>query len=482
MKCAWTFLGLFILALVMDPCAGVAQVVRAVGTADAVALEVNLHPGATLRYTFAMNMKVTNRVDPSIPSNKIVSFTPRQYRVEGEFAATLAATQAGEGLHGTVQFKDLTVKNWVSSADVAGLEERLHLLETASIVLTTKPDGNFALAETSPRPSPDRYVIDAEDLESVAQALLVSRLTRQPMTPGQQLESADFPIPGMVKPGINLTVRTDYVADVPIALHRSAEVQLSMQVPPQLHPVSSLSSATKTTERYFANGTWTYLLDLDAHQISFLQKSIRTETAYSAELADSNDPVRIPRNLFTVDTQFDVTARQVAESPSPQREADLSAFEKSLQSPSPQAATVEAPAASEMSPAGETSLGDIARRYRAQRAAQEPPPAEAAKPEEAAAPGTSASLEKIAAGFKVQAFSSGNMTAQIPSPATDIIQAGDVVTIRYHLGNPTPLIVIVLVELNVGPGEPGDHAFDGVIAGLQTEQGVKGSSFPDKTD
>jgi hypothetical protein len=171
--------------------------------------------------------------------------------------------------------------------------------------------------------------------------------------------------------------------------------------------------------------------------------------------------------------QLEATARREAETASPEREADLSAFEKSLLAPPPQAATVEASATPTVSPAGETSLGDIARRYRAERAAQAPPPAEAAKPEEAAAPATPVAPERMAPGFKHQAFSSGNMTVQIPSPATDINRMGDVVTIRYHLGSPTPLIVIALVEMNVGLIDTGEHAFDGVVQALETAQAIK---------
>ena len=86
-------------------------------------------------------------------------------------------------------------------------------------------------------PLQDPYVLDVEDLDSIAQALLISRISSQPLAPGQQRESADFPIPGMVKPGIKLTVLTEYITDVPIARHPSAEVRLSMTVPNQSHPI-----------------------------------------------------------------------------------------------------------------------------------------------------------------------------------------------------------------------------------------------------
>ena len=254
-----------------------------------VPLRVEFHSGEVAHYTFAQAMNLTTRVDPSVPGDRVASFMPRRYEVTGEIVATFASPASGEPLRGTVEFRDLTVKNWIASAPASDLQVRLRALEAAPIVLTMAAGGNLTLADLPAQLRADRYVLDVEDLYSLAQAVLISRLAGEPLAPGQQRESTDFPIPGLVKPGMNMTVRTEYLTNVSVASQPNAEVRLSMLVPNQSHPVSPESSATSTFERFYAVGDWTYLLDLRARQITFLHKTIRTETGYSVESADSNE-------------------------------------------------------------------------------------------------------------------------------------------------------------------------------------------------
>jgi hypothetical protein len=361
MKRAATAFLIFASAVFLQPGAGIAQTFGSASIAAPVMLTAEYHSGETVRYTFSQKMMLTTRVDPSVPSDQMASLTPRQYDIEGELVATFATTAPGEPLHGTVQFRGLSVKNWVSSAKVADLEASLRQLESASIALSTAADGNLKLAEMTARAPDNRFVLDVEDLYSLAQAVLISRIASEPLAAGQERESTDFPVPGLVRPGLNMTVRTEYVSNVAIANHPNAEIRLSMHVPNQSRPVASQANVSNTFERLYAIGDWTYLVDLGAHQISFLHKKVRTETGYSVESADSNEEIRIPRNLFTLEKQYEVTARRIEANAPPQREADLAAFEKSLAAPR----RVEG-SGTPASPGGEVPLGDVARRLRSE--------------------------------------------------------------------------------------------------------------------
>jgi hypothetical protein len=467
MKCIGTFLLIFFFsALVMAQKASLVQPSITVSTPTSVSLGVEFHPSETGRYTFSLKMNLTTRVDPRIPSEQVRSFTPRQYQVDGEIVAAFAPTQPGEPLHGTLQFQGLRVKNWVSSAKVADFEARLHYLEAHPTTLTAAADGNFEPSKMPAYPLQDPYVLDVEDLNSIAQALLISRISSQPLAPGQQRESEDFPIPGMVKSGIKLSVLTEYIADVPIAGRPSAEVRLSMTVPNQSRPVSSPSSPTRTFERLYGTGVWTYLLDLGSHQISFLHKTIRTETGYSVESTDSNDPVRIPTNMFTIDKEYEATARRVAASASPEREADLAAFEKSPKGP-PRAASEESGAAATVSPGGEASLGDIARRLRAERAAQGPPQSETTLV------GSAAAAQGELAGFKQGTFLNGDVTEVVPAQATEVQRTSDNVTLRASVGNPSASVTISIFERALTQAGSPDAILDETVETLRARAGTR---------
>jgi hypothetical protein len=207
---------------------------------------------------------------------------------------------------------------------------------------------------------------------------------------------------------------------------------------------------------YSINPAWNiYMFDLDAHQISFLHKTIRTDTGYSIESADSNVAVRIPTNLFTVDKEYEVTARRVLVSESPEREADLAAFEKSLAAPS-RAPTDESGATTTTSPGGELSLGDVARRLRAEQAAQTPPQADTAASINATA------VVAVPTGFKQVAFPSGGMTVLVPAQATEEGRTSDHINLRADLDDPKSAVTITLIEMNVDPARSPDDILDGI--------------------
>jgi len=441
-------------------------------------LETQFHPGETVQYTFAQKVNLTIRVNPRTPPEQAPPFIPRRYQVEGEIAATFDSTPPGQPLHGAIQFKGLAVKDWVSTAQVADLETCLRQLESAHLTLSTALNGNLELSEVPARLVHDRFMVDVEDLRSIAQAVFISRISSQPLARGQQRESADFPIPGMIRPGIKMTILTEYLDDIPIAQRSNAEVRLSMNVPYQSHAVSPESSAAKMLERLDAAGVWTYLLDLDAHQVNFLHKSVRTETSYSVENTDNNESVRIPQSIFTVNKEFEVTARRVALNASPQRETDLAAFEKSLHE-SALAVPTRAEAAPTPSAGGEVSLGDLARRLRSERAAEGPKPAVQTNE-----PATSASVvapDKVPAGFKAAAFPSGAMTAYIPIGAAEVDRTNKFIGMRLALGNPTPLVVLSMLEIALSPDAAAGDALDQMVSGLQASPGVQVLGVEKKT-
>ena len=461
------FVLIFSPALFLAAGISMAQTPGTAPIAAPVLLRAEFHSGETVRYTFSQKMNLTTRVDPNVPSDRVATLTPRQYEVHGDIVAAFASTSPGEPLHGSVKFQDLTIENWVSSAKVADLEARLRQLEATATNLTAAADGHLELADLPAQLLQGPYVLDVEDLQSLAQALLISRLASEPLAPGQGRESTDFPVPGLVKPGLNMTVRTEYLADVPVARQPSAEVRLSMHVPNQVRPVSSEANVSKTFERLYAVGDWTYLLNLGTHQISFLHKKVRTETGYSVENADSNEAIRIPRNLFSVEKRYEVTARRVAANESPEREADLAGFEKSLAKPRPADSDGSGIPAS---PGGEVSLGDVARRMRAEQAVQPPPPAQAAEPTVKV---SEASPVAVPAGFKEEVFPSGAMTAYIPNRASEIKRTSNFIGLRLSLGNPTPLVIMSMLEIDLDPGESADHALQGIIPALEQSQGIK---------
>lgn len=465
------------MALVMVPGASLAQSSGTAVTTAPVVLRADFHPGETVRYTFLHTMKLTTWLNSRLPSDKAPSLIPRQYQVEGEIVATFAPTQPGEPLRGTVQFQGLTVKDWVSSAKVADWEARLRQLEAAPMTLTTADDSNLELAAGPGDPIHDPFFVDAMALDYLAKSVLTSRISSEPLAPGQRRESTDFPVHGFIKPGAQATTLTEYITDVPIGRHPSAEVRLSVNVPTQSFPMPIELKAAKILGRGLVAGAWTYLLDLDSHQISFLHETSRTESSASVESTDPDDPVRIPVKMFTVNMEDEQTARRVEASASPEREADLAAFERSLQAPS-HAASQDAGAIVAASTDGEVSLGDFARRQRAQRAAQGPPqaetalqgvaPAAQAPPQAGTAPQSSApAVEGVAAGFKKQAFPDGDMTVLVPAEASHFQGTGNSVNLRASLGTPPTIVLISIAEVSVGQADSSDNMLDEFAKGVQ---------------
>lgn len=465
MKRTRIFLLVFFSALVIAPRASIAQSPSPVSTTAPVLLGAEFHPGETVRYTFSQKMNLTSRVDSRFATAK-PSFTPRQYQVEGEIVATFAPTQPGEPLRGTVQFQGLTVKNWVSSAKLADLEARLRQLEAALQTLTTAADGNFELSKMPADPINDPHVIDVVDLDSLARDVLTSRISSEPLAPGQRRESADFPIHGMVHSGIKVTTLTEYITDVPIARHPSAEVRLSVNVPTQFQTVPSEEKTSKLFAQVHGAEVLTYLLDLDAHQIIFLHNTGRSEADFSIESTDTDASVRIPVKVMTLSMEDEQTARRVAASAPPEREADLAAFEKSLAAP-PRAASEAAGATATVSPGGEVSLGDLAQRLRAERAAQGPPRAEITLP------GSAAPVESVPTGFKQETFPDGDMTVLVPVQASELQRTSNFVQLRASLDTPRTVVGISMGEVNVGQASSPDDVLDVTVRELQAKAGFR---------
>jgi hypothetical protein len=437
-----------------------------------VLLGAEFHPGETVRYTFSLKMNLTSRVDSRFATAQ-PSITPRQYQVDGEIVATFAPTQPGEPLHATVQFQGLTVKNWVSSAQVADFEARLRQFEAALLTLTTAADGNLELSKRPADPLHDPYAIDTEDLDSLARAVLTLRISSQPLSPGQRRESADFPIHGMVDPGTKVSILTEYVTDVPIARHPNAEVRLSVDAPNQPLPDSYGFKSLKSEElqlqmrrKFHGADVLTYLLDLNIHQINFLHDTGRGGVDITIESTDTNAEVRIPLKVITLNVEDEETVRRVAASAPPEREADLAAFEKSLQA-SPPAASEGSEAATTASPGGEVSLGDLARRQRAARAAQSPPQAETALQ------GTAQTAEGVPTGFKQETFPSGEMTVSVPAQAIEVQRTSDNLVLRADVGTPPTAVAIALTEAKVGEARSPDDQLNEVAQELSAGQALR---------
>jgi hypothetical protein len=468
MNCIRTFQLISCFALVMAPGISLAQSSSAVATGAPVLLGAEFHPGETVRYTFSEKINVTSRVDSRFATMQ-PNLTPRQYQVEGEIVTTFAPTQPGEPLHGTVQFQGLTIKNWVSSAKVADFEARLRQLEAAVQPVNTAADGNLELPKMPADPTNDPYFMDIEDLISLARAVVTSRISSEPLALGQRRESADFPIHGMVDPGTKATTVTEYVADVPIAHHPDAEVRLSTNAPNQPLPDSSGFKSIKseqlqlqTRRNFHGADVLTYLLDLNAHQISFLRETGQGGVDVIIESTDTSAEVRIPLKVVTFNIEEEETVRRVVVGGPPEREADLAAFEKSLQAPSHAAAEGSGTPATAGSD-GEVSLGDLARRMRAQRAAQGPPPAETTLM------GSAAAGAGVPTGFKQQAFPSGGMSAFVPDQAAELQRTSDFVNLRASLGAPATVLLISMAEATVGQSGSPDDMLDEFAKGFQAK-------------
>jgi len=472
MKCVRIFLRVFFSALVIAPGACIARSPSTVAATAPVALRAEFRPGETVRYTFLQKMNLTTRLNPRMASHEWVTVIPHQCQIEGEVVATFAPTQPGEPLRGTVQFQGLTVKNWVSSANVADLEARLRQLEAAPLTLTTAADGDFELSGGPTIVPHDPYSTDVITLENTARAALISRISSQPLAPGQRRESADFPGHGLVSSGIKLTTLTEYITDVPIAGHPSAEVRLSLNVPNQPVPSSLTTSGGPQQSQLEIllnvqnTGVLTYLLDLDAHQISFVHETGHAQLRFGVKSTDTNAPVRIPVNLVTVNADVETTTRRAVASASPEREADLAAFEESLAAP-PSAASGGSGATATASPGAEVSLGDLARRVRSERAAQGPPPAEITLS------GSSAAVKGVPPGFKQATFPNGDMIGLVPVQASEGQRTSNEVDLVARLDTPRTVVVISMVEVNIGPVSSPDDIFDRRVKALQARAGAR---------
>lgn len=430
-------------------------------------LVAEYHPGEAVSYTFSQKMNLTTWFNPRAANAVKLSVTPHQYQVEGKVIATFAPTQPGEPLRATVQFQGLAVKNWVSSANVSDLEARLRELETAPLTLTTAADGDFELSGGPVVPIRDPYFSDVSSLENTARAALISRISNQPLAPGERRESADFPVHGIASAGIKLTTLTEYIADVPVARRPSAEVRLSLKVPDQRVPsplMTSKGGEEAQVQMFFsthADEVLTFLLDLEARQISFLHKTAREEIRVGAESTDTSQPVRIPVNFATMNVEVEGMVRRISASASGERETDLAAFEKSLEAPPKTALEAASPTA--VGASGEPSLGDLARQLRAQRAAQ--PQTQTV----ITLSGGGAAREGAPAGFKEESLPNGDMTVFVPAAASEDERTTNVVHLHALLDKPRAIVMISFGEVRLGQIGSPDDALEATVKGLQAK-------------
>ena len=456
-----------------------------------VAMRVAYYPGQTVRYTFSLKVNLTSRVNARAPYESVVGLTPRRYEVSGELVAVFPHAPPAEPLHGTLRFEGLVVKNWASTANVADVEASLRQLETTPAALTARDDGVLQMTGWAVDPVHNHYYFDVVNLHSLALSLLTSRLSNKPLAPEQQSESREASLPGWGRVGVQWTNLTKYITNVPVAGRPNAEVQLTADVPSQTYPLSFPSLASPALERVHGGGDSTYLLDLEAHQISFLHRTFWTEIRCVAEIANSDGSVRLPIELFTVTNTYEATTRRVTANASPEREADLSAFERSLATPAsrtPDGSVTPATAP----PSGE-SLGDIARRLRAERAAQAPPRAEmtltgssATSPAPAEttltgrpAPGPPrAETREPAAGrsaspaFRLEPFPSGDAVLTVPDQARTAQQTDLGIRLVAVVGTPPTAVAISLMDMaSDAPALPPDELLDDAVMALREKQG-----------
>ena len=491
MKCV---MGIFLLIL---PAMAVAQTGTnappsvPVDAPNPVAMKVAYYPGQTVRYAFSLKVNLTSRVQARAPYESVVGFTPRRYEVSGELIATFPPAPPGEALHGTLRFEGLAVKNWASTANVAEVEESLRQLETTSAALAARDDGALQIAGWDLDPLHNHYYLDVVNLHSLAYTLLRSHLSKKPLAPGQQSEWEDLFILAMAKLGIKRTVLAKYVTNVPIAQRSNAEVQLTVNVPNQGYPLSAPSLASKALGRLHGGGVSTYLLDLETHHISFLHGTFWTEIRCVEEITNSDESMRVPLELFTVNNAYEASARRVASNAPPEGEADLSAFEKSLAAPAGGAPDGSVALAS-APPSGE-SLGDIARRLRAERAAQPPPKAEmtltgSSAPSPAPAETTltarpapappraetrsSATDRSAPPTFRLEPFPSGDAVLRVPDQARTAQQAGLGIRLIAVVGTPPTAVAISLMDMaSDAPTLPPDELLDDAVKAMREKQG-----------
>lgn len=411
--------------------------------------KAEFHTGETARFTFAGTVNVQPRVNSRLANTAVAGIHPRQYRLEGAMVATFLGMPSGQMLSGTLRFENLRVRDWVSESDVRDVEIRLQQMESNSWIINRE----LALAGTSVVPRNDPYSSDLDAIVVLAQLILAPWMGEEPLAPGDRKVISRTSLPGAIKPDVPTPVAVEYVADVPINHRACAEFRLFTALPLQQLPsppewaeklgkvgVQPLSRASSETAA-------TYLYDAEAHAFIVLRLQSRVNVSIEAESGDANATVRIPVVLVTRGMETAFNAERVLEPPSPARDAELAAFEKHIDL-SPISTTGSDPTRNNVNPSGEVSLGDLARKTRAQNEGHGKQTGEITleNPSSAGADPP---------GFKTFKVPDGSMTVLLPVDIQPAPIGKQSVLQRYVARVGTPPVILVIV-LGQGPPPSGN--------------------------
>jgi hypothetical protein len=436
-------LGAWLAGALIVSLSAAAQAPRASRAGTAVTFHAQCHPGETARYTFSARMSTTPLVNTQAAAPSTLQTVPRRYELRGEMVAAFAATPPGQPLVGTVRFENLRVEHWQSSSDVSGLEALLKKLQQSPLMLTTAAGGGFDLTGAPQTAPGDPLASDLVTLEDLARSALVTQLAPAPLTPGERHGNPGYPIRGVITPGLQYMSETRYVRNVAIAGRPAAELRLSLQFPRQAMP-AALASAQELDDpylrfQYLLEGTnsLTYLFDAAARQVIDLHAFQHGRMSVVVRNTDTGAAVRIPVTVLRVDHDAEISLRRVSAAPSPERQADLAAFEKSLQA----AAGAAQPSAQAPFPGGGETLGALARRMRAERQAER----EAAKEAAAAAAGPPAA-PAVPPGFQTYTYPNSRLTVLVPSENIVLRGRENVVTLVGRTASGQPSVTILLAQ------------------------------------
>lgn len=413
--------------------------------------KAEFHTGDTARFTFAGTVKIQPNVNPRFANATGPAPHPRQYRLEGAMVATFLGMPAGQLLSGTLRFENLRVKDWASESDVKELESRLRQMESNSWTVSRE----LILTGTRVIPRIDPYTSDLDAFLSLAQLALIPQMGDQPLSPGDRKNTSRTAGPGSITPGAQTNVAIEYVADVPVNGHPCAEFRVTTALPLQQLPsppewAERLAKVgVKPLSRASSDTALTYLYAAESHAFIFLRLKSRVKVLIEAESGDANAPVRVPITLVTHNVETAFSAERVAEPASPAREADLAAFEKTLE-PSSASTTGSEVTADNSNTSGEVSLGDLARKTRAQNEAQGKPSKELTL-EGSSTGGAGA----VPPGFKTFTHPNGGMTALLPDESQSLPADKEGRIQRFVARAGTPPVVVVIV-MGQGPSPSSD--------------------------
>lgn len=406
------------------------------------------HTGETARYMFTGTVNVQPSVNPRL-ANPPSGLHPRQYRLEGALVANFLGMPSGQVLSGTLRFENLRVRDWLSETNVKELESRLQQMEANSWIISRE----MALAGTRVVPRSDPYTSDLDALLAIAQLTLIPQLGDQPLAPGDRKVISRTALPDAIIPGAPTQVTIEYVADVPVNHCACGEFRLTTAMPLQQLPsppewAGRLAKAGVVPfSRASSETAATYLYDAESHAFIFLRLVSRVTVRIEAESGDANALVRIPVNLVTHNVGIAFSVQRVFEPPSPARDADLAAFEKHIELSSV-STTGSDPAWINVNPSGEVSLGDLARKTRAQNEGQGKQASELTLE-------NSSSGGADPPGFKTFKYPDGSMTVLLPVDIQPAPIGKQSVLQRYVARVGTPPVILVIV-LGQGPPPSGN--------------------------